>query len=92
VGTGGEWEGRTHLGDDLGRLAEVGARDWRRGLGEEVLDQPQADVVAHPVQLAVNLSVVAGEVAAQLRDHGAVGERDELGGDLVDLCPVSRSG
>lgn len=83
-----------HLADDLGRLAEIRA-GARVGFREEVLDQPQPDVVAEAVELGVDGRVVGlvrrvgqREVAAELRDDGAVGQGDDFGVDFVD--PVSR--
>jgi hypothetical protein len=77
---------RGYLGYHLCHLSEVGA-GWCARLGKEVFDQTQADVVAHAVQLLVDLGVVELVVFAQLGDDGAIGERDELGADLVDPRP-----
>lgn len=77
-------DGRTNLGDHVCGLAEVATPPHGVGLGEVVLDQAQADVVAHIVQLLVHLHVVALVVLAQLGDDGSVGQDDELGVDLVD--------
>ena len=80
----------SHFADHLGRLAEVAALAGV-GFGKEVLDEAQADVVAHAVELGIDGGIVGfaggvrhGEVAAELGDDGAVGESDDLGVDFVD--------
>lgn len=73
---------RYHLCD----LTEVGTCGRTR-FGEEVLDQTQANVVAHAVKLLVDLWVVELVVFAQLSNNGAIGERNELSADLVDPRP-----
>lgn len=60
-----EGEGRrkgADLGDHLCCFSKVGTPPHCVGLGEVVLYQPQADVVAHLVELLVHLDVVAVEV------------------------------
>lgn len=87
-----------HPCDRFSRLPEIRARPEVR-LGEEVLDQPDADVVAHAVELGVDGGVVGfgggggeGEVAAELGDDGAVGEGQDFDVDLLragSVAPVS---
>ena len=65
-----------HLRDDLADFTEVGAATEPRA-GEEVLDEARADVVAHLVELLVDLGVVL-VVLHELDDERAVREREEL--------------
>lgn len=76
-----------HLGDHLGRLAKVSASLHRVGLGKVVFNEPEADVVAHLIELLVDLDIVAIKVLAQLGHDCAVGQGHELGVDLVDPRP-----
>lgn len=76
----------TNLGDHVGGLAKIAAPPHGVGLGEVVLDQAQADVIAHLVELLVDLDVVALVVLAQLGDDGAVGQGDEFGVHLIDAA------
>mmetsp|Transcript_9243 Transcript_9243/g.21390 ORF Transcript_9243/g.21390 Transcript_9243/m.21390 type:complete len:222 (+) Transcript_9243:78-743(+) len=70
--------------DDLRGFAEApAARDPR--LGKELVDEPEANVVAHLLQLAVHLVHVL-VVANEVGHEGAIGEREELGADLVELA------
>ncbi len=77
-----------HSTNHLRRLAEIAAGP-AVGFGEEVLDQAEADVVAHAVELGVDGRVVGfvgrvgeGEVAAELGDEGAVGEGQDFDVDF----------
>lgn len=81
-----------YLGYHLGRLSEIRAPPHGVRLGEVVFDQPQADVVPHPVQLLVNLEVVAIVVFAELGDDGAVCQGDEFCVDFVDSRPADGDG
>ena len=54
---------RTHLRNHIRRLLEVRAAPHRVRLGEVVLDEAQADVVPHLVELLVDLHVVRLVVA-----------------------------
>lgn len=64
-----------YLGDHFSNFAEAGARGGI-GLGEEVLDQAQANVISHFIQLSINLDIVAVKVLAKLCDDGSVGKGD----------------
>ncbi len=55
--------GHLYLRDDLSRFPEV-ATPGQIGLGEEVVNQAQADVISHLVQLLVNLGIRIIEVSA----------------------------
>lgn len=60
-------------------------------LGQVVLDQPQSDVVSHPLQLLVHFDVVIFVVFAELSDYGSVGEGNEFGVHLVDTGSLNGS-
>lgn len=46
-----------YLGDHVCRFAKV-ATSRNVGLGEEVLNEPHADIIAHLVELLIDLSIV----------------------------------
>ena len=79
----------TDTGNHVGGFAEIGASLHGVGLGEVVLYEAEADVVAHLVELLVHFGVVAVKVLAELGDDGAVRERHELGVDFVDAGSLS---
>jgi hypothetical protein len=54
----------TDFGNHLGGFAEVGAPSHRIGFGQIIFDEAQADIVAHSVQLLVDLDVVTLKVLA----------------------------
>ena len=62
----------THLCHNLAHLAEVGA-PAKAAPGEEVLDEARADVVAHLLELLVDLGIVL-VVLDELDDERAVGQ------------------
>ena len=66
----------THLGHDLADLPEVRAPPQAAAC-EEVLDEPRADVVAHLLELLVDLGVVL-IVLYELHDECAVRQGEEL--------------
>lgn len=68
--------GRTCLSDHLCGFTKVGAPAHRVRLGQVVLDQTETNVVAHLIQLLVDLDVVILKVLAYLRNDGSVGEDD----------------
>jgi hypothetical protein len=76
----------TYLGDHFCGLFEIAAPTCIR-LGEEVLNQAQSDIVAHPIQLSVDLDIFAIVVIAQLSDNCAVCQSHQLSVDFVDPGP-----
>lgn len=52
-----------YLGDRFCRLPKITA-SLKSGLGEEVFDQAHADIVAHLVELLVDLTVLVVEIGA----------------------------
>lgn len=42
------------------------------GLGEEVLDQAHSDIVAHSIELSINLDIIAIIVITKLRHDRAI--------------------
>ena len=66
----------THLGDDFAHLTEVRTAAEAAAC-EEVLDEPRADVVAHLLELLVDLGVVL-IVLYELHDECAVRQGEEL--------------
>ena len=73
----------SYLGDHLCCLPKVRTSSHGIRFRQVVLDQPQANVVAHLIQLLVDFGVVAVEIFAQLCDDCAVRQDDELRVDLV---------
>lgn len=63
---------RTYTSNHLGCLAEVGASLHGIGLGKVVLNEPQPNIVAHLVELLVDLDIIALVVFAELCDDGSV--------------------
>ena len=76
------------LGDDVGGLAKASAPPHGIGFSEVILDQTQADIITHLVELLVNLDIVALVILRQLGDDGSVGQGDELGVHLVDAASL----
>jgi hypothetical protein len=72
----------------VGCFAEVGATLHGIRLGKIILNQPQANVIAHLIQLPVDLGIVVLVVFAQLCDDGAIGQGDQLSIDLVDASSI----
>ena len=66
-----------HLCDHLSDVPKVGTPS-EPALGQEILDQPRPDIVAHPLELLVDLCVVV-VVLYQLHDQRAIREREQLG-------------
>lgn len=75
-----------YLGNHLGNFAEVGT-GWHTRLGQKVFNQSYANVVAHSIQLLVDIGVVVLVIFAQLRNNRAICEGDKLGADLVYARP-----
>lgn len=63
---------RTYTSNHLGRLAKVGASLHGIGLGKVVLNEPQPNIVAHLVELLIDLDIVALVIFAELCDDGSV--------------------
>ena len=77
----------THPCNHVGRLAKVGTPLHGIGLGQVILNEAQADVIPHLVQLLVDLGIVAVKVLAELSDNRTVRQRHQLGVDLVNSRP-----
>lgn len=75
-----------YLGYCLCRLSEITASLHSR-FGEEVLNQPHTNIIAHLIELLVDFAVLVVEVGAELGDHCSIGQGYKLRVDLVNVGP-----